>query len=339
MEQEDMKAYLRRAGLISRGLVVIEPLKGGVSSDIHLVSQGDKQFVVKQALAKLRVKDDWYAPVSRNQVEQEYLRYVGKILPEAVPEILHADPEKGLFIMEYLGGEYGNWKALLLQKRIDSHWAVEAARTLGTIHKISWDDKKTRDMFDTTRNFFDLRLEPYLLATGKRHPFLRDFFEAESKRISETRVCLVHGDYSPKNMLIGGKRLVILDCEVAWYGDPAFDVAFLLNHFLLKSLHLYPHSEPFLDLIAVFMDQYRNILEHRFEEIELEQRISHLLSMLFLARIDGKSPAEYITDDGKKDLVRRFATRIVPQTPATISDLVNEWRTLLFREMPLMENT
>jgi thiamine kinase-like enzyme len=140
-------------------------------------------------------------------------------------------------------------------------------------------------------------------------------------------------------MLIGGNRLVILDCEVAWYGDPAFDVAFLLNHFLLKSLHLYPNSEPFLDLIAVFRNQYRDTLGHRFEEIGPEQRISHLLSMLFLARIDGKSPVEYITDNGKKDLVRRFATRVIPQTPDTISDLVNDWRTVLFSKTPLMEET
>ena len=338
MEQENMAAYLRGAGLILSGDVTIQPLKGGVSSDIHLVTQGDKCFVVKQALAKLRVKDDWYAPVSRNQVEQEYLRYVGKILPEAVPGILHTDPEEGLFVMEYLGEGYSNWKALLLQKQTDSHLALEAAQVLGAIHNTSWGDNKTREMFDTTRNFFDLRLEPYLLATGKRHPFLRDYFEAESKRISETRECLVHGDYSPKNMLIGKKRLVILDCEVAWYGDPAFDVAFLLNHFLLKSLHLYPHSEPFLDLITIFRDRYQKILDSRYDETGLEQRIAHLLSMLFLARIDGKSPVEYIVDDRKKDLVRRFATRIVPQKPATISDLVNEWRTTLFSEMPLLED-
>ena len=338
MDQENMAEYLRRAGLISTGDVAINPLKGGVSSDIHLVKQGGKCFVVKQALAKLRVKDDWYAPVSRNQVEQEYLRYVGKILPEAVPGILHADREEGLFVMEYLGEGYSNWKELLLQKQTDPHLVLEAAHILGAIHKASWGDNKTREMFDTTQNFFDLRLEPYLLATGKRHPLLRDYFEAESKRISETRVCLVHGDYSPKNMLIGKKRLVILDCEVAWYGDPAFDAAFLLNHFLLKSLHFYPDSKPFLDLVAIFRDRYRKILENRFDENGLEQRISHLLSMLFLARIDGKSPVEYIVDDRKKDLVRRFAKRIVPQKPATILDLVNEWRTTLFSEMPLMED-
>ncbi len=338
MKPENMPEYLRGAGLISTGDVAIEPLKGGVSSDIHRVTQGEKCFVVKQALAKLRVKDDWYAPVSRNQVEQKYLRYVGKILPEAVPEILHTDQEEGLFVMEYLGEGYRNWKTLLLQKQTDSNLVLEAARILGAIHKASWGDDKTLELFDTTRNFFDLRLEPYLLATGKRHPLLRGYFEAESKRISETRECLVHGDYSPKNMLIGEKRLVILDCEVAWYGDSTFDVAFFLNHFLLKSLHLYPHSEPFLDLIAIFRDQYRKIIAQRFDENALERRIAHLLSMLFLARIDGKSPVDYIVENGKKDLVRRFATRIVPQKPATINDLVNEWRTTLFSEMPLLED-
>ena len=172
-------------------------------------------------------------------------------------------------------------KTLLLQNQIDSRLALEAARILGTIHKASWGDHKTREMFDTTGNFFDLRLESYLLATGKRHPFLRAYFESESKRISETRECLVHGDYSPKNMLINENRMIILDCEVAWYGDPAFDVAFLLNHFLLKSLHLYPHSEPFLNLVSVFRDRYRQTLDGPYDANSLESRIAHLLSMLF----------------------------------------------------------
>ena len=220
MEAKNMAAYLGNAGLISSEEVIITPLKGGVSSDIHLVQQGNRRFVVKQALAKLRVKDDWYAPVSRNRVEQEYLRYVGEILPRAVPGVIHSDAEEGLFVMEYLGEGYRNWKTLLLQNQIDSRLALEAARILGTIHKASWGDFKTREMFDTTGNFFDLRLESYLLATGNRNPVLRNHFEAESKRISETRECLVHGDYSPKNMLINENRMIILDCEVAWYWDP-----------------------------------------------------------------------------------------------------------------------
>ena len=161
---------------------------------------------------------------------------------------------------------------------------------------------------------------------------------AESKRISETRECLVHGDYSPKNMLINENRMIILDCEMAWYWDPAFDVAFLLNHFLLKSLCSYPHSEPFLNLVSVFRDRYRQTLDGPYDANSLESRIAHLLSMLFLARIDGKSPVEYIEDNRKKDLVRRFATRIIPQKPASISDVVNEWRKTLFTEMSLPED-
>ena len=51
-----------------------------------------------------------------------------------------------------------------------------------------------------------------------------------------TKRALVHGDVSPKNILVGPRGPVFLDAECAWYGDPAFDLAFCLNHLLLKCL-------------------------------------------------------------------------------------------------------
>jgi len=329
MRPNDITAYLRGAGLVVTDDVTITPLRGGVSSDIYLVTEGDKSFVIKRALPKLRVKDDWYADVSRNQVEQEYLRYVGKIIPEAVPKILHTDPDQKLFIMEYLGDGFVSWKQLLLQERVEPALALEAARILGTIHNHSWGDAAARETFDTTQNFFDLRLEPYLLATAKRHPPLAEYFEREAERITRTRLCLVHGDYSPKNILIGETRLVILDCEVAWYGDPAFDVAFMLNHFFLKSLHFAPASEPYLNLISLFWDRYSQALSDRTYPDGLEARVATLLPMLLLARIDGKSPVEYISDEHKKDIVRTFAAKALSRQVDSINHLMGKWSTLL----------
>ena len=88
-----------------------------------------------------------------------------------------------------------------------------------------------------TRIFHDIRLEPYLVATAGGHPDRADGAAAAGAR-SRPRpgAALVHGDVSPKNILVGPAGPVFLDAECAWYGDPAFDLAFCLNHLLLKCL-------------------------------------------------------------------------------------------------------
>jgi aminoglycoside phosphotransferase (APT) family kinase protein len=210
-------------------------LTGGVSSEIYRVDDGVETFVVKRALAKLRVSEDWSADVGRNRFEQSYLSYVGQFLPAAVPRVRQARPDHGYFTMEYLGPEFSNWKQLLMSGHCQVRHAILAAEVLGSIHAKSAGDEDAARLFDTGLNFRQLRTEPYFLTAARRHPELRQLIETEVERLESTHQCLVHGDFSPKNMLIHQDRLVLLDCEVAWYGDPAFDVAFLLNHLLLKS--------------------------------------------------------------------------------------------------------
>ena len=110
---------LRKSGLVQSISPTLHPLTGGVSSDIMRIDDGDRHFVVKRALAKLRVRDDWFADTSRNQVEENYLRTVGDILPGSVPRVVFSRPEEGWFAMEYLGAEFSNWKSELLQNRAD----------------------------------------------------------------------------------------------------------------------------------------------------------------------------------------------------------------------------
>ena len=58
---------------------------------------------------------------------------------------------------------------------------------------------------------------------------------------------------------------------------------------------------------------------------DLEARTAALLPALMLARIDGKSPVEYITADKDKALVRDFARRRVAAPPPGLIDLAHAW--------------
>jgi len=136
----------------------------------------------------------------------------------------------------------------------------------------------------------------------------------------------VHGDYSPKNMLISGPRLVILDCEVAWFGDPAFDVAFLLNHFMLKALYLSARRDAFFALAQTAWTTYARELGDA-RSAEVGRTAPRLLLMLMLARVDGKSPVEYLRDDAsKKAAIRQFATRHLAAPPATLPEFFTAWK-------------
>lgn len=297
-----MLELLRRDDLVHAPDARLIPVTGGVSSEIYRVEDGDRVFAVKRALAQLRVAQTWKADVCRNAFEVAYLRWIGRLIPGAVPEVLEHRPDHGYFTMEWLGAGFENWKGTLLEGRGTVAQAIAVGNLLGRIHRMTWDDDAIRRQFETTENFHQLRLEPYLLSTAEHYPRWREVFHEEAARIRGNRRCLVHGDYSPKNMLFRGERLVLLDCEVAWFGDPAFDLGFLLNHLVLKSIHF--HNGDFRELAAAAWDAYA--AELGGESAGVAIALTRLLPLLMLARVDGKSPLEYLTPDGR-DEVRRIA--------------------------------
>jgi aminoglycoside phosphotransferase (APT) family kinase protein len=314
---------LRRKGHVKHANARLTALSGGVSSEIYLVEDGAQKFVVKRALAKLRVKDDWFADVSRNESEWRYIRFAAGLLPGVVPRLRFTEPESGYFGMEYLGGDFANWKELLLAGNCREKHARLAGRILGQIHRLTAGNESLRKEFDTTRNFYQLRLEPYLVATAARHPDLRTIFLAEARRIENTRTALVHGDFSPKNILIRGNRMVVLDCEVAWYGDPAFDAAFLLNHLFLKMLAHAPRELGIEKMIAGFWREYLICSGEPGEEFQ--SQVLRLLPMLMLARVDGKSPVEYL-DGTRRPLVRNFASAQLRRGEVALEAFLAAWR-------------
>jgi len=320
----DLKARLIEADLIHDAAATLQPLTGGISSEIYLVSERDKHFVVKRALSQLKVADDWFADPVRNQYEQAFIREVGAILPDAVPKIYYGADQ--FFTMEFFDERYQNWKTLLLSKTFEPETFESAARLLATIHRQTAGKSRLHKQFDNTDNFYDLRIESYLIQTARRHPNLATIIEAEAKRLAACRECLVHGDFSPKNILVSPERLVLIDSEVAWYGDPAFDLAFVLNHFLLKTLYHAPAGTPLESLITDFHQLYFDIRDlDTPSHNDLDCRTAHLLTMLLLARVDGKSPVEYLTEHGKGDFVRTFSTARIPGQPLMLAELIQQW--------------
>ncbi len=324
-------AALRHLGLLAAGDGAdFEELTGGVSSDIWKVeTPGGRGFCVKRALSKLKVAADWHAPVERNRFEVAWYEIANRFVPGSAPAVIAHDDAAMLFVMDYLDpSTHKLWKQQLRDGCADPADAADAGRRLAAIHAAAADNVAVAARFPQNDIFHAIRLEPYLEATAKKHPDLRDVLFALSRKTAMTRRTMIHGDVSPKNILIGPDGPVFLDAECACIGDPVFDLTFCLNHFLLKCLWV-PRVRA--SLLACFDAMASTYLAGVDWEPagDLEARAASLLPGLFLARVDGKSPVEYVTERSDKDKVRRCARRLLRDPANALGDVLEAWKSEL----------
>ena len=326
LTSDNVRDYLVSRGLVATGEdVAVRELGGGVSNIVLLVEWPDdpeRGWVVKQSLGKLRVKDDWRSERSRIIREAEAIKALGPVLGYgSVPSVVHLDPGNFVFVMTAAPRGSRTWKELLLGRLADAEVARDAALLLAKIINASREDASLGQAFQNRTVFDQLRIDPYYRTTAARHPELRREFDDLIATTLKIRTSLVHGDYSPKNMLVHGKSIFLIDFEVVHWGDPSFDAAFLMNHLFLKAFHLPAASGQLIALVQEFWKALFAALEPEaaagFEIMTLRH-----LGGLMLARIDGKSPAEYIQDELTKERVRKAATQLLVERPRTLDGVV-----------------
>ncbi len=326
LTEGEIGAVLGRMGLLTPGdRLVCAPLDGGVSSDIWRVEIGARKYCLKRALAQLKVATLWEAPVERNDAEWKWLAAVQAIWPGAVPRLVAQDRDAGLFVMDYLDpDQYPNWKSQLRDGVLREGTAAAVGERLPALHAATAGRPEFAAAFDTADCFYAIRLEPYLVATGRVHTDLAPQLEALSSATLATKTALVHGDVSPKNILIGPDGPVFIDSECAWYGEPAFDLAFCLNHLLLKCLWRPHNARGFLHLFERLTETYLAGVTWQ-PRAEMERLTAALLPALLLGRMDGKSKIEYVTDERETTLVRNFARKFVATPVDRLAAIRDAW--------------
>ncbi|PIW26248.1 MAG: aminoglycoside phosphotransferase [Rhodospirillales bacterium CG15_BIG_FIL_POST_REV_8_21_14_020_66_15] len=315
-----LTAFLRRSGLAAADETpAYTALAGGVSSDIWRAELRTGPVCVKRALPKLKVKADWFAPIERNAFEVAWMETANALEPGIAPKVLAHDAGLGVFAMAYLDpAGHPTWKDELRAGRADPAFARRVGERLKRVHAGTANDAAAAERFRTDETFYAIRLEPYLIATGRAHPDLAPRLEALAATTAANREALVHGDVSPKNILVAGTQPVFLDAECAWYGDPAFDLAFCLNHLLLKCLWTPSAADGFLACFDALRAGYA-------PAPAVEKRAATLLPALFLARVDGKSPVEYVTAEPERDRVRRAARPMIETPPGRLDGVRQAW--------------
>lgn len=324
---ENLIPYLRTKGYVDASAdVTVNRLAGGVSNEVFYVAVADhRDFVFKQAREQLRVPDPWFSGVERIWREVEVLRICQELLeddeqtdaPDAIaqtPRILFEDRDNFAFAMTAAPPNHTVWKSELLAGSADAEIARRCGRLLGRLHARSWHNQDVAQRLED-REFFDqLRIDPYYRKVAKIHPDLAPLLEQLIDSVWTERHSLVHADFSPKNLLVYAGGLLMVDFETGHYGDPAFDLGFFLSHLTLKSFFHASDHERFLALIEGFWAGYRQELADGVSDSDWTRLIARGLLNLggcLLARLDGKSQVEYLTDPGKREAVRQVSRRLL----------------------------
>ena len=307
--------------LAARGLVTAraraQVLGGGISNIVVLVEEGKRRIVVKQSLPRLRVRDRWLADRDRIVREWRAMRELCRVLPRGrLPALLYLDAGNFLYAMNADGPGGLDWKSHLLAGRCDSRIARRAGATLGLMVRGTWCDKRLESAFGDRRAFRQLRTDPYYRTIARRHPSIAGQVEDWIGRFSGRQVAMVHGDWSPKNLLVHCRTVTCIDFECAHFGDPSYDAGFLLNHLILKAFHRPAKAASYLSLASSSLCWTLAMLPPSALRWFESSAVRHL-AFLMLARIDGKSPVEYLKSDDTRGAVRKLALRLIEDRPRT----------------------
>lgn len=357
LNTDNIVAYLRARHAATEGEVLVKQLSGGVAGAVFMVldmgagepvgtdmrTEGQKRagkpdkrmregrcFVVKQPLEKFNTTAEWLVDRDRIHTERNCMALLHRLLPaHRVPEPLWVDEDNFVLAMTAAPAGAAAWKSQLLAGSVNQRLADDAGKLLASIQNHTCGSAAIAKEFGGLKGFIQQRIEPYFHATAQKHPAVQPAITRMAALVQTNRLCLTHGDFSPKNMLTWPPaegetaQLMLVDFEVAHWGHPAFDVATLINHLLLKGFYHAGRWRPFMFAADGFWQTYQ-----QHAHLSLKQAVADcggkLLGCLMLARIDGKSPVEYITDAALKDKVRRCATHLLTLSDDSLDTALDE---------------
>jgi 5-methylthioribose kinase len=312
--------------LLARGLVAAgteleaELLPGGVSADVVAVTGPGLDVVVKRALPQFKTAVEWIVDVDRAVTEGHALQLVGTLTPALVPKVLDVDADQATLVLERAPVGWRDWKSMLLGSEIDPAVGRKLGEALAVWHAETARRLDDLDEFADAALFVQQRIDPFHHYFLRSHPDLAPQVDAVVTGLLTRRTCLVHGDFSPKNVLVGEGGLWVLDWEIAHLGNPVFDLAFVTAHLALKSVHRSEDAARYGEVVRELLGAYR--VGDRVPESPPAELVANV-GCLLLARVDGKSkePAAYLTEP-QREQVRALGVGLLREP---VQDALDVW--------------
>jgi len=324
---EELLTYLKQSHRISpTEQFQIHNLRGGVSNKTVLVKRPTGvSWVLKQALPKLRVDVDWFSDPARIHCEALALQHLPQLAPPGtIPPLIFEDRDQNLLAMAAVPDPHNNLKTLFLSHHIVEDHLYQFGRLIGSIHLKSTSRPDLHTLFEDRSFFESLRIEPYYRYTAQQLPQAADALHQIIEMTYSRRLCLVHGDYSPKNILVHEGKLILLDHEVIHFGDPAFDIGFALAHLLSKAHHIPAYRERFISAAHLFWTSYTTTIAPAPWSIDIDTHAAAHGIACLLARVAGRSKLEYLSAEERMHQ-QEITLKLLAHRPTSVLQLIDRF--------------
>ena len=323
LTEDTVVAYLQARGVISdTEKATVEILTGGVSNVVLAVQTPSKDLVLKQALAELKVATKWEADQRRAIVEAHAIETFHALSPQQVPALVDYDPDLFTLVLERVPHSATVWKSDLLEGVIYPEIGAKLGHTLAMWHNFGRSSEDSRKKFSEDLLFEQLRITPFYGTVAGKNPSLSPRIMNLVKELKSEKTTLVHGDFSPKNIMISeAQDVYILDFEVTHTGNPVFDLAFLTAHLLCKF-----HREQDSHNRGLLRQTAQDFLK----AYDAESEITHAPSLAWhaaliaLARVEGTSLVNYLDESAQIGLAKLCKGALSETTPMSLLELFNE---------------
>jgi thiamine kinase-like enzyme len=297
-------------------------------------------FFLKQALKEVKKHTEIGPELravspQRIKYENNFISRIKNRLPERVqiPHIYFYDEENNILLMSDVAGATGKLhEQALLNGDFNAATAARVGQFLGRIHRRTYGkgyvirQSRAADR-DNWRRFLRMRtinvrsrsIEPEVLDELSR------FYDTVLQH--HTREVLICIDCCPKNIVEKPDgRIGVFDFELATgVGDPAYDLGFLIGHYLIHAL-LARNPDSCLQAVENAVCAYDKELQGSQLNQQLLLRMPKYAGATMLYRVAGASRLSFIIEDKRDEILRKGSELILKRCNGDADRIVMQIR-------------
>ena len=321
LDKKTIPTYLQRKKLLSAdGPLQISQLGDGQKNLIYYVASSTQEWILKQALSRVQIKERWWVDRKRIFSEKSCIEILGQLLPpDVIPEVILEDRTDFILVTTAPPRDAVLWEEELQRGRIDLQIAAQCGELLATVHNETADNRDLKTLFKETKPFTQLRIDPFYGKIVQAFPDLKKIIDAQARLLLKDHRTLVLGDLRPRNVWVNNGQVYLTDFATAHFGNPSFDLAFYATDLCLKAMHNNIQKAAYLEAINVFWNGYFRIAEYPRTD-EAEKMAVRDLGCLLLSATDGRQPVTFFSEP-MLELSRRIAQSLIFTELEKIEDI------------------